>query len=553
MKRYPRVGLALGCLGIVAVQVLVLVAGDSRVFSGSDAGGRAAAVAAAAENGGCDHDLGYWAAEVDPVGANHPLVNSIRVEDRFVQPATLPFVCMAAPVANWGGPSWATAIPIVGVLLAAIGAWIIERSVGGSGRCSFAVIGGVSPVAFYGTEVWEHAPAVGTAVLGTALILCRSGLWSGALAGLLWGLAILMRVETGIVALGLALGVLLVTEVRTDLLREKTRLLVIGGFASLVFMVERVAQARLIGSDIRSERAATQASGALDELGDRALGAYVSTVGLISTDSNVVALMVGGAFVGVLLVLGAVIEGARLEPRLVRGFALVAGVVVLLRVSDPAFVPGAFVAAPVATVGIYAMRSSAVPHNLRVLSIGALVALPVTWAVQWRGSQAPQWGGRYVLLSTTLLAICGLSLVRLRGRTLAGHVVLAATVAIGSMGLYWHVERTRAMGAAVEELLEVACEDVFVSTAEYLLREGGAFDEIRAGVRTDDCRLLSTGLVGLDDALETASRSGAMRASVLFAGAVDDPSSVLDISRIRSRDVVSLNGLAFTVFVVELG
>ena len=102
----PRVALALACLGIVVVQVFVLVAGDSRVFSGSDSGGRAAAVAAASENGGCDHDLGYWAADADPKGRAHPMFNTVAVDGRFIQPVTLPYVCLGAPAHRSAGAPW---------------------------------------------------------------------------------------------------------------------------------------------------------------------------------------------------------------------------------------------------------------------------------------------------------------------------------------------------------------------------------------------------------------------------------------------------------------
>ena len=189
---------------------------------------------------------------------------------------------------------------------------------------------------------------------------------------------------------------------------------------------------------------------------------------------------------------------------------------------------------------------------LRVLSIGALAALPLVWALQWKGNLAPQWGGRYSLLSGALLTIAGAGMLARRRIGAAGGALVAAAVLVGSMGLVWHVQRTHLLADVVEDVLTVPCEEVLISTSPFLLREGGAFDEVRSGVRDDGCRLLSTTLDDLDFALGVARSSNLDRASVLLAGRVDDPSRVIRPSQVESLTEVELAGLWFTIAVVTL-
>ncbi|WP_436795758.1 hypothetical protein [Actinospongicola halichondriae] len=536
---------------MVLVQLLVILAGDSRVFSGSDAGGRAAAIGAAVGSSGCDHDLGYWAEEWDPAGEAHPMFNTVAVGERFVQPTAMPYVCAAATLERGFGRPASLVVSIVGVLLAATGAWMLERESGSSGLLSFVTVGVVGPVAFYGSDTWEHAPAVGCALFGTALILSRSGRLSGAVAGVLWGLAVSMRVETAIVGLGLAAGVLLVVEMRKSVLADRWRVAIAGVAAVLVLAVDRTAQQRIIGSDYRGGRASTQAGNILGEVGDRTRDAVVTTFGLLPTDSDLESILLGVVFVLALLVVGAAITGSEIETRLVHGFALIAALIACLRILDPGFVPGMLAASPIAAVGVFSLRWRSGPPVGRVLAIGAVSSLPIVWALQWTGNLGPQWGGRYVLLSGALLATCGATLVR-SGPSRLGHVVVALTVAIGSMGLLWHSQRTQLIGVVLDDLLTTPCEEVLVSTSPFLLREGGAIEEFSSGVRADGCRLLSSTVDDVAFALGVAADSGARRSTVLLPRRIDDPARVLGAVTVLSRSEVDLHGLRYSAVVVAL-
>lgn len=544
--------LLVGCVVVVAVQVVVSVAGDTRAFSGSDAGGRAAAIAAAADGPGCDHDLGYWAAAWDPDGRIHPMVNTEAVGRRFVQPASISYVCAATPLAQAFGLPAALAVSVAGVLMAGVGAWMLERMAGTSGLLSLVLVGVIGSVAFYGADAWEHAPGVGLAVLGTALILSRQGRVAGVLGGVLWGFAIAARTETAAVALGLAVGVLVVAEVRRRLFGDRWRvaLTLTGVIAAL--LADRLLQQAYAGGDYRSGRTASQVGDALGGMEERARDALTTTVGVLPTSTVGVEMLLGACFVGVLLVLGAVVAGARIERRVVVGCAAVAAVIVVMRILDPGFVPGLFPAAPVAALGVFTVCRRAAPPAVRAVAIGSLVAIPAVWAVQWTGNLAPQWGGRYLLLSAALLTVCGAALIGGQFRTVAAGSSVFAAVAIGLMGLVWHVQRTQIFAEVIEDVIDLPCDDVMISASPYLLREGGAFPEIRTGVRLDGCRLLTTTIPEIDFALDVARAAGATDVVLVGRGTARAVPAELRPHDVVSWEPVDLGDVPHTIFRIRL-
>ncbi len=64
------------------------------------------------------------------------------------------------------------------------------------------------------------------------------------------------------------------------------------------------------------------------------------------------------------------------------------------------FVPGLLIASPFAAVGLALGWRS----DVRVITVMAVVALPLVWFFQYSGGAGPQWGARYTLLSGALLA-----------------------------------------------------------------------------------------------------------------------------------------------------
>ena len=115
--------------------------------------------------------------------------------------------------------------------------------------------------------------------------------------------------------------------------------------------------------------------------------------------------------------------------QLLLGAVAIAGaalIYVMRFAGDLGFVPGVLTASPLAVAGLVA----AWPCTLlrRVLAV-ALGALPLVWFFQYSGGGLPQWGGRYVLLTGTLLVVAGA--VVLATSTGRGRLLV---VALGSRG-----------------------------------------------------------------------------------------------------------------------
>lgn len=543
--------LLVGCAGIVTVQVLVLAAGNSAFFSGSDAGGRAAAVAAAAP--GCDHDLGYWAAAWDPDGRVHPMVNTERIGDRFVQPASTVYVCAAGPIAGAFGIPAAALLSIAGVLLAALGARALERLGGADGVLSFVLVGVVGPVAFYGTDVWEHAPATGLAVSGTALVLTLRSPAGALVGGVAWGLAIALRSETLLVAAGLLVAVLVVAQVRVQFLGQVGRSMLVAVGAAGAVVVDRLLERWLLGGDYRTGRAGSQVGGAFEAWQARGRDALTTTLGLLPSADIGPGVVLGAVFVVGLSLTGAVVAGLLPDTRPVRCAIAIAAVALLPALVDPGFVPGMFVAAPMAVVGMFAVSARvAAPPIARVLAVGAMAALPAIWALQWTGNLVAQWGGRYLLSSGALLTVSGAMLAGRRARSTVAASAVVLSVAVGVMGLIWHVERTHRIAGLLEDVAALPCDGVLISAQPFLLREGGALPELRTGVRADGCRMLSAAPEDVPYAVEVARRAGEVDVAVLGRGVVDGVPEPLAAFDVVSRDVTELGGVAHTVYRLDL-
>lgn len=532
--------LVLALLGIVVLQVAVISLGDSRFGSGSDAGGRAAAVVAAQRNGACDHDLGYWAADADPRGEFHPVVNTSSVGGRFVQPASLAYVCAASGLRSLLGQPFALVVSVAGVLAAAAGAWLLERRAGGDGWLSLLLVGAVGPVAFYGSDTWEHAPATGCAVLGTALLLRRSR-WSGLAAGLLWGLAIVLRLETATVALGLAIALLVVGDVRRQLLVRPFRL-TLGAVAGLTVLVgDRLMERAVLAEDVRATRAVgssgqlTQAGG---DLAQRSTDALVTTIGLFATEQPR-ALLLGAGFV-----LGVVAVARRAwspdgGPLVTAAGVFVVVLLVLVRLPSPGFVPGMLIAAPIASVGaLVAFRRVANPVA-RTVAVAALISMPIVLTTQWTGTLVAQWGGRYLLTTGAFLTIAGAAVLRPRLSAAPVAVLVAVSILVGGFGLLWHVDRTRDYHRIWDDLASQDCEGALIATSVYFLREGGSTPQVR-DQRVDGCGLLTAAPTSVPDALEVVADLGIGRASVLYRSDSHPPRTRFDgwmVEEIDDRDL----------------
>ena len=117
-----------------------------------------------------------------------------------------------------------------------------------------------------------------------------------------------------------------------------------------------------------------------------------------------------------------------------------------VRIADGVgFIPGFLSASPLAAAGIAVAWSV---RRWRVVGAVALLAVPVVWLFQFSGGAGPQWGGRYLLVTSTLLVI-GAAVV-LPAMPKAGRIALVAlAVLVTASGLAWLSQRSHAVADAM--------------------------------------------------------------------------------------------------------
>jgi hypothetical protein len=464
---------------LVVLYALVIALGDARAFSGSDAGGKLATVVAMADHDTLTPDLGYWAEDADPDGDHHPLWHTSAVGDRWVQATSLPFVVAALPLYEAFGPAGALLLPMAGGVLAALAARRLSRTLyRGAGWAAFWLVGAAGPVLFYAADFWEHAVAVGLALMAMALALDdaaterpRGG--RVLLAGVLAGLAVVVRAEMLLYGLAFAGSILVVASERRRWFAAPRRILLVGFGAAVPVVINGVVERVLLADGVRDGRAADSLSSAGANASSRVTDALVTSVGLFP-DDRALALALGSMLVICLLIVGAHLA----RPQLVtERAAVLAGVFAALLylfrfASGPGFAPGCLIVAPLAAVGVFAARTP----KARVLLGTALATLPLVWLTAWQGNHLAQWGGRYVLLSGALLTILAVGPLQAAGwRRAPVAILVGLTLAVSAIGATWHIERTRVVADAVSEIEALPPDDVIVSDFAHLGREAGAW------------------------------------------------------------------------------
>jgi hypothetical protein len=456
---------------LVAVYVAIAALGDAHAWSGSDAGGKVATVKVMAERHSWTPDVGYWAARWDSGGEFHPLIYTQRKGRDWVQVTSLPFAYLGVPLWHLAGVNGLLAIPIAGSVLAALAARRLARELGARrGDLAFWLVGAASPVLFYATDFWEHSMGVGLGLMATALTLGRRTVPRIALAGLLFGLAGVIRTEILIYAVVLGIVVLTSRRERRDLLGRPVLALVAVASLALPLVVNYAAERAVLGSAGRSSTASSHVSAAGSELSDRAHDALLTSLALFPDDSTR-SFVFGGIVLAALLVLGRRLRSPTELDTTGKAAAAVGVAAYAARVVDGAgFVPGLFSAAPAAGAGL-----SAATGRARVVAWTAIGALPFVWALQWRGQLLPQWGGRYVLLTGALLTVVAAVEIERAPRRAVGAVVIGLAAAVTLLGAAWHIERTNGVARAARATFAVPRDDVIVSGIVHLGREYGAF------------------------------------------------------------------------------
>jgi hypothetical protein len=283
-----------------------------------------------------------------------------------------------------------------------------------------------------------------------------------------------------------------------------------GGGIVGVLAANQLLERAVLGGGLRASRAASTADAAGADATLRVKEALTTTVGmnLLTTPKD----WVFGAVAVVLVMYGAWrLTSADAAARRLGAYALAAaGVLYGLRLVDGlGFVPGVLTASPLAAAGLAVGWSA---RRWRPLGAVAMLALPVVWLFQYSGGANPQWGGRYVLVSSTLLVVgAGVVLAATPGRGRVALVTFAAVVTLS--GVAWLAQRSHTVADAMREL-RTAPDVVLVSREAHVLREGGAF-------LTPDTRWL------------TATGRGELSRAAAIAEAVDAPA--LEVVQVPGR------------------
>jgi hypothetical protein len=269
----------------------------------------------------------------------------------------------------------------------------------------------------------------------------------------------------------------------------------------------------------------------------RAKEALTTTVGLNRFEFR--ADWIFGALVVVLVAYGALRLSAP-DGRGERVGAVVLGVAAAMYLVSFAdglgFVPGMLSASPLAAAGVAIGWSV---RRWRMVGIVALVALPMVWMFQFIGGANPQWGGRYVLVSGTLLVVGAAVLLPLLGRA-ARIGLVAIAVLVTASGVAWLSQRSHHVADAMQAI-EVSDGSVVVSREAHVLREGGAFYD------PDDRWLTATSGRDLARAAEIASAVGAPSMRLLAVHGRSFPRTVSGWERGGRRQVEFLPGLRLDV------
>lgn len=451
---------------------------DSGGHLGADTGAKVYTLEVMDRENSWTPDIGYWAEDEDPAGELHPVHHTRRQADgSWVAVTTLPMLLAGFPLYSWAGYPATLILPMLGAVLAAFAARAVARRVDptSDGWSAFWLIGLASPVTIYALDFWEHSLGVGCIVAAVAVLLGTLDdrpPWTGVLAGAALGTGAVMRNEALVYTLVAVAAVCLTLAVR----RRLANAVVVGGTAMAGFAVPWFANVWLEGAvegQSRAARATDTASrvdptsGTSLRLGERVEEGLQTAVGLVSGDPVVSVLLGGAVVLGVL----AAVRAERRDDRTFARFALAAVAAVYLAdaVGDLGFVPGLFVAFPLAVLGV--QWTSRSPNARTAIQI-SLISLPIVYLFQFLGGAGPQWGGRYTLASAVLLGVVGLTDIRGR-HPMVCRGVLALTCAVTILGVAFAVQRSHEVDRFFEDVASES-EDVLIARQAFILREGGA-------------------------------------------------------------------------------
>ncbi len=520
-------------VAIVVALLAVAALGDTRAWSGSDAGGKVATVKVMAEGRTVDPDVGYWAAALDPDGEHHPLYNTSQRGDRWIQVTSLPMVLLSVPLWWMGGASALLLLPILSAPLAGWAAGRIAVTLGAQSPLpALWAVGLGSPVAFYSLDVWEHAPATAIALLAVAEAMEGDRPRRPLIVGVLAGLAVVLRLEMAPAVLAFAVLTLVSSWRRRW--RPPSVVAVAAGFLA-VLASNQVLERLLFGSGVRGARAAGVLDQAATQWSARLRDVALTTIGTVPGDGPIDLLVGLAGTIG----LGAVAWRAcrPTTSTLVRAVATVLPGALIGRLGlGLGFIPGLLPATPWAVAGLVAPAHG----DRRTLRRAAVLTVVLVLATQWTGQLVAQWAGRYLLLPGALLTVLGVvAIAATDWRRPTGVILIAISVVTAGWGLAWHAHRSASFAGALAEVVEGSPSDAVIVTDTHTGREAGNWYGERRWLRGDDD-------AGIEEAIALAVAAGTETVEVVRGP--DSPVPVVDGFVLTDHRVVSVVGGGYSVW-----
>lgn len=441
MTRLARAPLLLHCAALLVA--LVALAPFMQLDSSftSDEGAYAIQARAVAE-GRWDYE--HRLAEFDADGSRFPVVNSLRVGERWYPYVQHPLVPLLLSVA-WRLPGRAVGLhvlPLAAVVACAAAAWLLAaRLARRAAPLAFWLAAG-APVLANGWMLWAHAPSA--AVSGFALLAVlatvRRPTWSLAIAGGgALALGVLLRSE-GLIFAGACAGAVLAMRWR----ERRTPVVILAALAPAVVglgakVAERAWTAAITGGTPEEPARATG-----DFLAGRLQGAWHEVAqGRYGEGSAWLAPVALALAITAGLLLGR--RDDRSARRAASALLAVAAALVLARAvttpDDP--VTGLLAAWPVAAVGLAALRRDRlVPDAVAMLTVVVLFGGAVL-ATQYPVGGGLEWGGRFLSpLTAPLAALAAFALADRFVPTVAVLAVAGAAAAMIVVGtLRWEHDR----------------------------------------------------------------------------------------------------------------
>jgi hypothetical protein len=462
----------------VALMLLSVVIGG-RAHLGGDTGGKVAVLRAVDSGEHPSFDVGYWAIGADPELRFHPLYYTALVDDRPQQITTLPMVWVARPLYALGGERAVLAIPMLGAVLAALGAAALARRFGDpTGSAAFWLAALASPVTIYALDVWEHTLGLAGIVWGLVLVIDVTrgrAPWRAALvAGLAFGAAATMRTEalvygaafaaTGIASLALTRPVAV-----GRLLRAGCHGGLIASGVVLTWWANTVFEQIVLGASLRSARTADVAGRAGSGLAARLDDAWVTFASLNYADAATdrvlgLAVVIGGA-----AAVSAVVTRNRRIAAV--GAALGVGALGWRLAAGLAFLPGLVPVWPLVPAGVVLGLTD--PRARRWVG-AAVVGTLLVWLTAYSGMPGAQWGGRY-LFALGIVALAAATVGAARLPRVLARLGVAVSIVVTGFGLAYVQQRSGAVREADAAIATATRDaDVTISRLPFLWRELGS-------------------------------------------------------------------------------